>query len=259
MAIDTYPVGLLLFPGCIAAALGGLALARRSLHRHELEKIQDVASYLYAVVGTLYAVILGLIVVDSMTKFSEARLTAEAEANALADIALFASRLPGDGPHRVRELAEAYIRSVTDVEWPLMQQGRGSDETRRLAMSLSRTLLAFEPANEREAAIFGAQVEAATQFWNSRRTRMVIASQRGLPLLEWVVLIAGGVITVVFTYLFKLDDFRLQLAITALLAVVIALNLYLILMFASPFSGDVKINPDGFALTRITLQEMLED
>jgi len=33
-----------------------------------------------------------------MTKFSEARLTTEAEANALADVACFASQLPGDGP-----------------------------------------------------------------------------------------------------------------------------------------------------------------
>jgi len=88
---------------------------------------------------------------------------------------------------------------------------------------------------------------------------MMIASQRGPPFLEWVVLAAGGVITVAFAYLFKLDGFRLQLAITAVLAAVIALNLYLILMFASPFSGDVRINPDGFALTRLTLQEMLED
>jgi len=64
VASDTSHAGLLILPGCIAAALGGLALARRSLHRRELEKIQDVAICLYAVVGTLYAAILGLIVVD---------------------------------------------------------------------------------------------------------------------------------------------------------------------------------------------------
>jgi len=37
-----------------------------------------------------------------------------------------------------------------------MQYGRGSAETRRLAVRLSRTPLAFETANDREAAIFGA-------------------------------------------------------------------------------------------------------
>ena len=47
-----------------------------------------VASYLLSVVGTLYAVTLGLIVVDSLGKFAEARMTTEGESNALADLIL---------------------------------------------------------------------------------------------------------------------------------------------------------------------------
>nr|WP_303652792.1 DUF4239 domain-containing protein [Paludisphaera mucosa] len=224
-----------------------------------MKAIQDVASYLYAVVGTLYAVILGLIVVDSMSKFSEARLTVESESNAISDIALFASQLPGDTSRRVRSIIAAYVKSATEREWPLMASGRTSPEARALAVDLSRAVLSFEPKSERESAIFDAQLGSVTQFWNSRRTRLLIASQRGLPSLEWIVLIAGGVITVGFTYFFKLDDFRLQLAITAMLSAVIALNLYLILMFGSPFSGDVKIDPDGFSLTRYILDEVPEN
>ena len=254
MSIDTYPVGLLLVPGCVAASLVGLAVARRSLHRHDLAKIQEVASYLFGVVGTLYAVILGLIVVDSMSKFSEARLTVEAEANAISDIVLFASQLPGETPRRVREHAEEYVKSVTEVEWPLMADRKISPETQKAAVAFSVALLAFEPKTEREQEIFAGQLEAASQFWNGRRIRVAAAGRDGLPPLEWFVLIVGGLITVIYTFFFKPDDFRLQLAITGMLSAVIALNLYLILMFASPFSGDVKIHPQSFESARHTME-----
>lgn len=256
MAIDTYPVGLLLVPGCVAMSLAGLAVARRSLHRHDLAKIQEVASYLFGVVGTLYAVILGLVVVDSMSRFSEARLTVEAEANAISDIVLFASQVPGEGQRRARRCAEAYVESVSEVEWPLMASGETSPATRKLALDLSTALLSFEPRTEREQEIFAGQVEALGQFWNSRRARSATAGRDGLPPLEWLILIVGGLITVIYTFFFKPDDFRLQLAITGMLSAVIALNLYLVLMFGSPFSGDVKIHPDSFDSARRMMQAL---
>ena len=250
MTLDSYPFGLLLVPGCVAAALGGLALMRRSLHRRsDLSRIHDVASSLYAIVGTLYAVILGLIVVDSMNKFSEARATTEAESNALADVTLLASQLPGEGPKRVRALADDYVRSAIRTEWPSMARRRPDPDTRRIATDLWLAVLSFEPQTAREQEVFSKQMDAAADFWNNRRTRLMIALQGGLPTMEWAVLIVGGVVTVSFSYFFKVDRFRLQMVMTGLLAVVIALNLYLVLMFASPFSGDVTVRPEGFAMS----------
>jgi len=256
MTIDSYPVGLLLVPGCVAVSLAGLKASRRWLPHEELVRFQDVASYLFAVVGTLYAVILGLVVVDSMSKFSEARLASEAESNALSDIILFTTQFPGGGSRRVQDLAESYAKSVTEVEWPRMARHGSAPETRRLAVDLVLAVFAYEPKSPREEQLFAAQVQAATDFWNNRRTRLVHATQAGLPLLEWIVLISGGVITVVFAYFFKVEHVRLQLAMTSMLSAVIALNLYLILMFASPFSGDVQVEPEGFHLSRAILDEV---
>ncbi len=86
-------------------------------------------------------------------------------------------------------------------------------------------------------------------FWNNRRIRVVFASH-GIPFLEWFVLVAGGVITVTFTYFFRLDHLRIQVAMTSLVATIIALNLYLILMFGYPFSGDIKVSSDSFQVTQ---------
>ena len=64
----------------------------------------------------------------------------------------------------------------------------------------------------------------------------VIVCQRGIPPLEWCVVILGGIVTVALTYFLVLEDLRIQVALTAMVAVVIALNIYLILMFGYPFA-----------------------
>jgi hypothetical protein len=87
------------------------------------------------------------------------------------------------------------------------------------------------------------------EFWNSRRTRTITAGH-GVPPLEWLVLIVGGAITVSFTYFFKLDHLMIQVCMTAMVAIMIALCLYLVLMFGYPYSGDLKIDPAGFQVTR---------
>jgi hypothetical protein len=253
MNIDSFGMGFVLVGGSIALAMVGLILVRRTLHKRELGEAQVVASYLLAVVGTLYGVILGLIVVDSLGKFEEARLTTEQESNALADIFLLSAYLPEERRANVQKHALAYLDSVIDVEWPMMARGKPSIETRRLAIALMQAVLEFEPKTNREQILFGAQVSAVTQFWNSRRTRMILAEQ-GMPPLEWLVLVLGGMITVIFTYFFKVDQVRLQLLMTTMLTTIIALNLYLVLMFAYPYSGDVMVEPDGFKISREIIQ-----
>lgn len=86
----------------------------------------------------------------------------------------------------------------------------------------------------------------------------MIAAQGGLPTLEWAILIVGGIITVAFNYSFKLDDFRLQLLIAAMLSALIALKLYLAPMFASPSSVDVKIDPDISDAPRRVMEDLPE-
>jgi Protein of unknown function (DUF4239) len=254
MNLDSYAMGFFLVGGSVALAILGLIVVRRTLHRRDLRETQVVAGYLLSVVGTLYGVILGLIVVDSLGKFAEARLTTEEESNALADIFLLAAHLPEERKVQVQKHALAYLDSVIDVEWPMMARGENSVETRRLALALIRAVHTFEPKTNREQILFDAQVSATTQFWNGRRTRMVLAEQ-GMPALEWLVLVIGGVITVVFTYFFKADHLKLQLFMTSMLTTVIALNLYLVLMFAYPYSGDVMVEPDGFRISREIIRQ----
>src|SRR3954465_7836221 len=114
MMIDSYLAGCLLVALSTALSIAGLLVARRVLHTQNLISSHDVGGYLLSVVGTTYAVILGLIVVDAMADFQMARETADRESNALADVVLLSNQLPREKRSEIQALALAYIDRVLE-------------------------------------------------------------------------------------------------------------------------------------------------
>lgn len=254
MELDTYVMGFFLVVASAILAILGLLGVRKLLRTRDLISCHDVGGYLLSVVGTLYAVILGLIVVDSMGNFQEARLTTEQESNSLANVLILANQLPKEKRDEIQSHAQAYINQVIKEEWPAMDEGRHSDNAHHSAIRLFNVVSDFEPKTEKEKAIYATQLSSLCQFWDSRRTRTVTAAH-GVSPLEWFVLLVGGAVTVAFTYFFKLDNLRIQLVMTVMVSTLIALNLFLVLMFGYPFSGDHRVSPDGFRMAGMLLEQ----
>ena len=61
-----------------------------------------------------------------------------------------------------------------------------------------------------------------------------------------MILLAGAVVTVVFTFFFGSDNHKAQILMTSLLTALIALIIYTILMLDFPFTGSVRIEPKTF-------------
>ena len=245
MKIDSYLSGVFLVGGSTVLSVVGLLVVRRLLHSKNLISSHDVGGYLLSVVGTMYAVILGLIVVDAMGRFQEARQTAERESNAVADVILLSNQFPPEQRTRIQTLALAYIDRVLEDEWPILDHGQFAPSARHAAIDLINAVCGFDPKTNKEQEIYAAQIEALCEFWNCRRTRINTAAH-GLPALEWFVLIVGGIITIAFTYFFKLEHLRIQIIMTVMVASMIALCLFLVLMFGYPYSGELKVDPSNF-------------
>jgi hypothetical protein len=249
MRVDTYSSGFILIVGSTAAAVLGLMAVRRKVEAQTLVACHEVGGYLLSVTGTLFAVLLGMVVVDAMETFQEAHQTIEQEANALSDIVLLARRMPEPHYREVKRLTSNYADLVVGREWEAMDQRRYAPEAREAALELLDAVFRFEPRTESEKTLHDAQVEGAVQLWNHRRIRTSLATH-GIPPLKWFVLVVGGVITVFFTYFFVVDSLKVQAAMTGLVALTIALNMYLVAMFGSPFSGDLRVDPSCYLVVR---------
>ncbi len=245
MEFHGFTNGIVIILGGIAAAILLVAAVRKLFAKDILRQAHDITGNLLSVVGTLYAVLLGLIVVDALVRFEHAIDVVQEESNSLADIFLLADRLPEADRSRLQEACKTYAHEVVEDEWPLMATGHASMAARQTAFELARTLDTFEPKTEAEKVVYPMILEQIRELWDCRRERVGTA-EFGIPAVEWFVLIVGGAVTVLFAGLFRAESVSLQRFLTALAALLIGLNLYLVSLFGYPFSGELTVSSRPF-------------
>jgi hypothetical protein len=247
----TVVFGVLVVIGVCLAAGAGLELVQRLVPAEKREQHNDVAGFLYAVVGIVYAVLLALLVIAVWEQYQKANETVESEANAVAEIAWLAHRLPEPEHHVLQEDARSYAQEVVDVEWPRMEQGLGGAQSLPegwdLIDDMRATLQEFEPSTEAEQALYAEGLDQIERLNDARRMR-IVASKEGLPGVLWAVLVFGGVVTVGFTYLFGMRNSWAHRLMVMSLTAVIALVLFTIWAMEDPFSGGARLEPSAFEL-----------
>jgi hypothetical protein len=72
--------------GICLLSLGGLELVQRLVPADTRQQHNDVAGFIYAALGVIYAVLLALVVIAVWEEYEAADATVEQEANALAEM-----------------------------------------------------------------------------------------------------------------------------------------------------------------------------
>ena len=251
----TVVYGVLVVCGASIVAVVGLMLVQRLVPATIRKEHNDVAGFIYAALGVIYAVLLALVVIAVWEEFGRARVTVESEANALAEIFWLAHQLPEPERHHLQELARSYAEEVVEEEWPLMEQGRPPlmEHTREttpgwvLIDDIRATLQGYEPRTEAAQELYAEGLDQVQRLADARRTRLV-AAEESIPAALWVVLVIGGMVTVGFTYLFGLESTWAHRLMVAALAGVIALVLFTIGVLDHPFAGGARLEPGAFEL-----------
>jgi len=238
------PLGLLLLCVSIALAVGGLIFVERSVPTSLRRQHNDVAGFIYAVLGVVYAVLLGLMVVAVWEQWNAATDTADREASELAEVFWVADRMPESEGHRIQELVRSYARVVVNEEWPLMRQGESSPKAWELLDEIRSAVQNSQPSTPAQQVLYEEGLERVHELADARRARLLEADQ-GLPSILWIVLIVGGIVVIGFTYLFGLESTVIHLLMVAALVLIIALVLFTVAELDFPFSGGVRIGPEA--------------
>ena len=152
--------GLLIVAVATVVAVGGLVLVQRLVPTERRKQHNDVAGFIYAVLGVSYAVLLGLMLIAVWEQWNAAQDVASDEANELAGIFYFAHALPQPEGRHIQELARSYAQVVVEEEWPLMEQGSSSPKAWATLDELRGTILGLDPPT-------GASKCATTKSWSS--------------------------------------------------------------------------------------------
>jgi len=225
----------------------GMLFVRRNVSLATLATYHEVAGYMLSVVGTLYAVLLGFVIVDAMEHMQDVRGLVSMEASGLANIYLSSQGLPEAKRDTIRALCVQYAHEVIDDEWFTLQEGKYSQKTFRTVFQIWKEITTYQPVTEGEQNIHQQLVSEICSMTQNHRIR-VISSIKGVAPVMWFVLITGGVFTVIFTYFFGVADTRIQALMTMLVAVTLSLNVYLVYVFGNPMATDFGIKPGPFQL-----------
>ncbi len=241
---------------CIVIACDLLAVVlRRHLNLAVLREHHDVTDPLLSVSGTLFAVLLGFMVSSAMAKFEEARNNVQQEAGAVGDIYRLSRGLSEADGQRLRSHAYEYVSLVVNDEWPLMEKHKMSDKAWNTYGDIWLDCTNLEPKTQKESNIQQVLLEAATKLGDSRRARLAQLTY-GLATSLWIVVIAGAVATVSFTYLFGIQSLGVQLTMTSFVVTILSLNIYLLVSFSYPFAGDIKISSAPLQVDKTMFEEI---
>jgi hypothetical protein len=230
----------------VLLAVAGTFLARRWVGVEVLKLNNEVAGFIYAVIGVVYAVLLGFTAIIVWEQYDKAKAVVEQEANELADLHRDAQTFPDEVRRELETRLRTYARLVVEKEWPAMVERKSSPEAWEAYNQLWRTYHLFQPENEHEKIWYAQSLTRMNQLGDQRRLRLLSSRSEGVPGVMWVVLLGAGAVTVSFSFLFGTRNATAQVLMTAGLAMTIGLVLLSILAMQHPFAGITRVEPGAF-------------
>ena len=229
----------------VGVSIVSLLIIRKFYPHHKCKLHNDVAGFIFATLGVIYAVLLAFIVVITWQDFDKAENITISEANCIAALYRDATPFPAEFRAELKSELTNYVNAIINEEWQMMAKGQRSAGAQEMQEELWKLYSGFQPKNETQKIFFTESVKKLNQAAEMRRQRIVYASSGINPLLYFV-LIVGSFITIAFTMLFGTENIIPHLIMVSLLAAMIAITLFSVIAMDYPFTGDISIKPDVF-------------
>lgn len=245
MVSNTALAGILIVLGSTGLALAGLFAVLR--WAPQLVTIEDEGpkGIFFNMAGVLYAVLLAFVVVIVWSDFVDAGHTSQIEVTRISNLARDAAGFPEATRDRLRERLVTYAEAVAGPEWEAMADGESSPVAARAYEAIWEEYYRLKPAGAREEAFYGESVARLNELGENRRIRL-LSSRATVPTPMWLLLLAGFVITIGWTYLFRTSTLATHVIAVGSIAALTGFVLFLIYALQHPFAGSVKISPDPF-------------
>jgi hypothetical protein len=212
--------------------------------------INDVTGWQLGILGTTYGVILGFMLYTVWTDFRIADVEVNLEASSVLNVHRIAAGLPAPQKEAMQLLTMKYADAAIHQEWPAMQREERDDASALITSEMWRILKSAED----DAGVSTNRLDHLTSALSELSERRSLREQARairLPIVLWVLLLSGGVATVVSSCILGNESKWLHYCQVSALTFVVAVTLLAIADLARPFEGAV-------AVTSVAFQRVLE-
>ena len=245
LELPTAVLAVLIVGASVALSLVGLWLFVRLFPGARRAENNEVFGVVSGMVGVVYAILLAFIVVVVWGQFTDAEQRTQVEVTRISNLLRDAEPFPPPARDQVHRRLVRYLEAVIDEEWETMSEGKSSPVASRLYEDVWEGYYRFEPRSEKQNHFYQESLTRLNELGESRRLRL-LSSRASVPSVMWVLLIAGGVVTIAFSYVFWFRSLRAQALGVATLAGLTGFVLFLIFALEHPFAGDIRVTPHAF-------------
>ena len=237
------PSGVLLAiatPSAVAVACGAQSWVHHRFPYRDFVQHNEVAGFIIAVAGSLYAVVLGFLTLVAWQHYSDARQFVATESAAATDAWHVAIGLPPARRSRVRNDVLQYSNLMVSREWPAMNRGDEDKQSSIIIMDAIDAGENFTPSNLGESNAQTATIMQLGVMHDERQKRLA-DNRSGVTGFEWLVLMIGAACVVGFCWLFGMPNARVHLIMTGAVTVIISTTLVLLFELEYPFRTGLGI------------------
>ena len=239
------PSAIIVVGGIVLVSIMLGQLTQRLVKNREvLREHNELAGFIFAVIGVIYAVLLAFIAIGVWERFATAEARTYDESGQI--LVVYRDSEAFAGSNELRRDLRHYVETIITQEWPALRNAReavgiASGQVTRIA----RTIGELDPKSDRQRAIYSNMLSAFSNMLSDRDERLS-EDITGLNGVVWWVVFFGAVTTIGFTYLFGFKSARMQAAMIGALAALIGMVIFLMLSMDYPFQGNIQVKPEAF-------------
>jgi len=226
----------------------------RTWHPSKRRIHNDLIAWQVGTLGTIYAVIIGFMLLTVWTKYDAAQANADLEANTLVSINRIAVNLSPSQKDEIQKAAREYVDFMIRREWPDMEHRQAAHDSDRLMRRLNKAILAGKPSDPAQNVLLDHAVTELSTMTECRRMRQTQCNAE-LPVVLWFILVLGGTVTILISCLLGTESKCLHVLLISALSFMITLSIVAIADINQPFQGATHVAPTGFIRASQTLQE----
>lgn len=245
-----------IFIGAVFSGLSilGLYIVRVTVPLESLKQNHEVAGFTFGVIGAFYGLLLAFVIVAAWQRFDRADALVQNEAMALVSLYRLSTGYPEPLQHNLQQAIRHYTDHAINVEWPSMAAHvhDGVADNPIGATGLWQLVGSFTPNDSRQSILADKSYDQLQLIGEDRALRYMYGNE-DFPSVVWLVIYAGLIITIGFSYFFGLETFPSQALMCGIFSSLLGLTILAILELAHPYQGAVVVSdsPLKFAITRM--------
>ncbi len=223
----------------------------------------DALDAIFSAVSSLYAILLGLILVAAWQNFQDAEHEQIDEAHHVVTLFRLSAGIAEPAGGQIRSDLYRYTKLTVESEWPEMDtlfeatSGRstGLPEIFTIYNRLWSRYLSYGPQDVREQTICKHGMDELIQLGEDRRSRLLDAKPY-LPPDVWRLLFAGAGLVMVMAALFTVGRRGLFAVTSFALGASIALELAVVIAVDHPYAGQTVVEPNALRNAILVMEQL---